>query len=46
MAVGVTVVLVHCESLCASLYDLLNLHYSEYGGKWFVSLAFGTHSLP
>ncbi|KNC55646.1 uncharacterized protein AMSG_01915 [Thecamonas trahens ATCC 50062] len=44
MAEGVTVVLVHCESLYESLYDLLNQHYCEYGGQLFVRLAFGTHS--
>ena len=40
MAEGITVVLVHCESL----YYLLNQHYCEYGGKLYVRLAFGTHS--
>jgi len=37
------VVLVHCESLYESLYDLLNQHYTEYGGQLYVRLAFGTH---
>ena len=44
MAEGITVVLVHCESLFESLYDLLNQHYTEYGGQLYVRLAFGTHS--
>jgi hypothetical protein len=44
MAEGITVVLVHCESLYESLYDLLNQHYTEYGGQLYVRLAFGTHS--
>jgi RZ type zinc finger domain/AAA domain (dynein-related subfamily) len=44
MAAGVTVVLVHCESLYESLYDLLNQHYTEYGQQMYVRLAFGTHS--
>ena len=44
MAEGITVVLVHCESLYESLYDLLNQHYSSYGGQMYVRLAFGTHS--
>ena len=33
MAQGIPVVLVHCESLFESLYDLLNQHYVEYGGQ-------------
>eukprot|EP00656_Telonema_subtile_P027205 TRINITY_DN2923_c0_g1_i1.p1 TRINITY_DN2923_c0_g1~~TRINITY_DN2923_c0_g1_i1.p1 ORF type:complete len:2755 (-),score=765.54 TRINITY_DN2923_c0_g1_i1:91-8355(-) len=44
MGEGVTAVLVHCESLFESLYDLLNQHYTEYGGQMYVRLAFGTHS--
>ena len=44
MAEGITVVLVHCESLYESLYDLLNQHYTSYGGQLYVRLAFGTHS--
>ena len=44
MAEGITVVLVHCDSLYESLYDLLNQHYTEYGGQLYVRLAFGTHS--
>jgi hypothetical protein len=38
MAEGITVVLVHCESLYESLYDLLNQHYCEYGGQLYVRL--------
>lgn len=44
MAQGIPVVLVHCESLYESLYDLLNQHYVEYGGQMYVRLAFGTYS--
>ena len=44
MQEGIAVVLVHCESLYESLYDLLNQHYTEYGGQNYVRLAFGTHS--
>jgi hypothetical protein len=45
MAEGITVVLVHCESLYESLYDLLNQHYTELSsGQLFVRLAFGSHS--
>ncbi len=44
MASGKTVILVHCESLYESLYDLLNQHYISYGAQRFVRLAFGTHS--
>lgn len=44
MAEGITVVLVHCESLYESLYDLLNQHYVEYGGQTYVRLAFGTYT--
>eukprot|EP00954_Amorphochlora_amoebiformis_P011672 911779-Amorphochlora_amoeboformis.AAC.1 len=42
MALGRTVVLVYCEALYESLYDLLNQHYTEFGGKQYVRLAFGT----
>jgi hypothetical protein len=44
MSEGITVVLVHCESLYESLYDLLNQHYVEYGGQTYVRLAFGTYT--
>jgi hypothetical protein len=44
MAEGVTVILVHCEALYESLYDLLNQHYVEYGGQIYVRLAFGTYT--
>jgi hypothetical protein len=44
MAEGITTVLVHCESLYESLYDLLNQHYVEYGGQIYVRLAFGTYT--
>jgi len=44
MAQGRTVVLIHCEGLYESLYDLLNQHYTEYSGQLYVRLAFGTSS--
>lgn len=44
MAEGITTVLVHCESLYESLYDLLNQHYVSYGGQIYVRLAFGTYT--
>ena len=44
MAEGITVVLVHCESLYESLYDLLNQHYTSVGSELYVRLAFGTHT--
>lgn len=44
MAEGITVVLVHCESLYESLYDLLNQHYVEYSGQIYVRLAFGSYT--
>lgn len=44
MAQGITVVLVHGESLYESLYDLLNQHYSSYGGQ--VSVRLGAAALP
>ena len=44
MAEGITVVLVHCEALYESLYDLLNQHYVEYGGQIYVRIAFGTYT--
>lgn len=44
MAEGITIVLVHCEALYESLYDLLNQHYVEYGGQTYVRIAFGTYT--
>ena len=44
MADGRTVVLVHQENLYESLYDMLNQHYTQYGGQRFVRLAMGTNS--
>ncbi len=41
MACGHRVVLVHCDSLYESLYDLLNQHYVEFEGKRYARLAFG-----
>jgi hypothetical protein len=44
MARGTTVVLVNCEDMYESLYDLFNMQYVSYDGKRYVSLALGTHS--
>jgi hypothetical protein len=46
MAVGTTVVLVHCEAMFESLYDLLNQHYTTHGDQRYVRLAFGTYTRP
>jgi hypothetical protein len=45
MQQGTTVVLLHCEALYESLYDLLNQHYTTHGGNRFVRLALGTHNV-
>lgn len=44
MAAGKRVVLVHCEQLYESLYDLLNQHYISVKSQNFVRIAFGSHS--
>jgi hypothetical protein len=44
MAQKSTVVLIHCDALYESLYDLLNQHYMRVGDKLYVRLAFGTHT--
>jgi hypothetical protein len=44
MANGSTVVLVCCEALYESLYDVLNQHYIVHSGQRWVRLAFGAHS--
>lgn len=44
MSEGRTAVLVGCEDLYNSLYDLFNMQYTEVYGKRFVSLALGTYS--
>jgi hypothetical protein len=44
MSNGTHVVLVHCESLYESLYDLLNQHYVSVKSTRFVRIAFGMHS--
>jgi hypothetical protein len=44
MATGKRVVLVHCEQLYESLYDLLNQHYISVKSQNFVRIAFGSHS--
>ncbi|EFC45119.1 hypothetical protein NAEGRDRAFT_79490 [Naegleria gruberi] len=45
MSEGNTVVLVHCDSLYESLYDLLNQHYVVVENKKFSRLAFGNSSV-
>lgn len=44
MARGGRLVLVHCERLYESLYDLLNQHYTECAGKLYARLAMGAQS--
>jgi hypothetical protein len=44
MAAGRTVVLLHCDPIYESLYDLLNGHYVVYGDRRFVRIAFGSYS--
>jgi len=45
MSAGKTVVLVNCENIFEALYDLLNQHYTTYGGtKRYARLAFGANS--
>jgi len=44
MAKGRTVVLVNCEDLYESLYDLFNMQYLSYDGNRYASLVIGTHS--
>lgn len=38
----VSLVMVHCDSLYESLYDLLNQHYMEYAGQRYVRIAHGS----
>jgi len=38
----ISLVMVHCDSLYESLYDLLNQHYMEYAGQRFVRIAHGS----
>ncbi|KAL9656881.1 hypothetical protein ABK040_004415 [Willaertia magna] len=45
MAEGHTCVLVHCESLYESLYDLLNQHYVVVEHRKYARLAFGSSSV-
>eukprot|EP00761_Pharyngomonas_kirbyi_P011055 gb/GECH01011079.1/.p1 GENE.gb/GECH01011079.1/~~gb/GECH01011079.1/.p1 ORF type:complete len:1561 (+),score=386.09 gb/GECH01011079.1/:1-4683(+) len=45
MAEGRTVVLIHCEALYESLYDLLNQHYVRVKDASFARLAFGSSSV-
>jgi len=38
----ISLVMVHCDSLYESLYDLLNQHYMEYAGQRYVRIAHGS----
>lgn len=38
----ISLVMVHCDSLYESLYDLLNQHYMEYAGRRYVRIAHGS----
>lgn len=40
----VCLVMVHCDALYESLYDLLNQHYMEYAGQRYVRIAHGSMS--
>jgi len=40
----ICLVMVHCDALYESLYDLLNQHYMEYGGQRYVRIAHGSMS--
>lgn len=46
MSSGKTAVLLHCERLYESLYDVLNQHYSRSGDQTYTRLAFGPESQP
>merc|ERR1719174_2630232 len=37
-------VMVHCDSLYESLYDLFNQHYMNYSGRRYVRIAHGSKS--
>jgi hypothetical protein len=39
---NISLVMVHCDSLYESLYDLLNQHYMEYAGQRYVRIAHGS----
>jgi len=43
METGRTVVLLNLKSLYASLYDMLNQYYTEFGGQRYVDLGLGSH---
>eukprot|EP00928_Gymnodinium_smaydae_P026162 TRINITY_DN20620_c1_g3_i2.p1 TRINITY_DN20620_c1_g3~~TRINITY_DN20620_c1_g3_i2.p1 ORF type:complete len:2734 (+),score=683.56 TRINITY_DN20620_c1_g3_i2:907-8202(+) len=38
----ISLIMVHCDSLYESLYDLLNQHYMEYAGQRYVRIAHGS----
>ena len=40
----ISLVMVHCDSLYESLYDLLNQHYMEHAGQRYVRIAHGSAS--
>ena len=44
MTKPIQLVLVHCDALYESLYDLLNQHYMEFSGQRYVRIAHGASS--
>ncbi|CAD7957434.1 unnamed protein product [Amoebophrya sp. A120] len=44
MTKPIQLVLIHCDALYESLYDLLNQHYMEFGGQRYVRIAHGSSS--
>ena len=45
METGRTAILLNLETLYESLYDALNQHYIDYGGKRYVDLGLKTHKV-
>jgi len=41
----ISLVLVHCDSLYESLYDLLNQHFMDFGGQRYVRIAHGSKAM-
>ncbi|CAD7944987.1 unnamed protein product [Amoebophrya sp. A25] len=44
MTKPIQLVLIHCDALYESLYDLLNQHYMEFSGQRYVRIAHGSSS--
>lgn len=40
----IQLILIHCDALYESLYDLLNQHYMEFSGQRYVRIAHGSSS--